>query len=80
MQIQVAVGKHGERRERGQRGSLLLWEQLGQVLREVHVVPADDGVHWQALAGLGHQLLRADSSVKLLVALVPDGVGRFRPR
>ena len=73
--VRVAVGEHGEGRERGQRGRLLFWGQPGQVLGEVQAVPADDGVHQQALAGLGHQLLGAGGSVKLLVAAVPDGVG-----
>jgi len=60
----VAVGEHGEGRERGQRGGLLFGRQPGQVLGEVQVVPADDGVHQQALAGLGHQLLGAGGGVK----------------
>ena len=72
----MAVGEHGEGRERGQRSGLLLGRQPGQVLGEVQVIPADDGVHQQALAGLGHQLLGAGGGVKLLVAAVPDGVGQ----
>ena len=45
VQVQVAVGEHGEGRERGQGGGLLLGRQPGQVLGEVQVIPADDGVH-----------------------------------
>jgi hypothetical protein len=38
----------------------------------VQVVPVDDGVHQQALAGFGYQLLEAGGGVKRLVASVPD--------
>ena len=55
---------------------MLLGRQPGQVLGEVQVVPADDSVHQQALAGFGDQLLGAGGGVKLLVAPVPDGVGQ----
>ena len=74
VRVQVAAGKHGESRARDQGGGLLLRGQPGQVLREVQVAPADNGIHQQALAGLGYQLLGAGGGVKLLVAPVPDSV------
>ena len=76
VQVQVALGEHDEGRERGQGSGLLLGRQPSQVLGELQVVPANDGVHQQALAGLGHQLLGARGGVKFLVAPVPDGVGQ----
>lgn len=72
----MAVGEHGRGRERGQHSRLLLRGQPGQVLGEVQVIPANNAVYQQSLAGFGQQLLGASGSVKLLVTPVPDSMGQ----